>query len=708
MPTVIDSLILTLNLDPKDFNKGQKEAANAFLKTKDQAVSTGKQIEEASKKAADSINRITKEVLGLFAVFLGARGLKEFVADIVDADAALGRFSRNLDQSPQTISAWGAAAERMGGSANVTVTTFERIGKALYDLHRNGALLPKEFSQLQALTGKRIDTDHGIDKFLKDTASALKAMNAISPSQAHFLAQGMGIDDATANVMIKYGDAIGSYIDQLKKLAPTDDAIKASQELQDHWVTLQQTAVSLANSILTVLGPELSKLLKQMTEWVTTNQDWLRTNVVEAVKKFADYLASIDWIAVGNGIREFGSAAHTLADDLGGVLKVSEAIFALWAGAKMVGVVRNIAGLLGTGEAATTSSVADAAAAEAAAAEAGGAGILSWLMSLSPGLLGLAASQTLGGHGEVGVVSSDKVRAYLKAEAFARSKDAQPNYSSLARDRDAHGEALSGTTVDGRPVSKSNPLPIIDTKQDASPGFWGSVGNFLGGIFGSSASAAQAGSGMPAGVQRSGLTRVLSTAPALTGSNEEVVKFIKEEAVRQGVDPNVVLRVAMHEGLRGFDPTKPDHGGDGGSSFGPFQLHYGGMNPAMPHAGLGDEFTKATGLDARSSATWKEQARFAIQQVRKGGWSPWMGARAEGVYGKAGVGPMPPTGAGASALSSTANDNRVTTSSSSNEMHIGSIQVNAPNATDAQGVASGVGSALQRSNIAATANYGPM
>ena len=45
-----------------------------------------------------------------------------------------------------------------------------------------------------------------------------------------------------------------------------------------------------------------------------------------------------------------------------------------------------------------------------------------------------------------------------------------------------------------------------------------------------------------------------------------------------------------------YDPV-----GDMGSSFGPFQLHYGGMVPGVPrlnNPGLGDEFTAVTGLNA--------------------------------------------------------------------------------------------------------------
>jgi hypothetical protein len=63
--------------------------------------------------------------------------------------------------------------------------------------------------------------------------------------------------------------------------------------------------------------------------------------------------------------------------------------------------------------------------------------------------------------------------------------------------------------------------------------------------------------------------------------------------------------------------------GDGGSSFGPFQLHYGGVNKDMPHPGLGDEFTKQTGLDARDPKTVPDQIKFVADYTAKHGWNDW-------------------------------------------------------------------------------------
>ena len=64
--------------------------------------------------------------------------------------------------------------------------------------------------------------------------------------------------------------------------------------------------------------------------------------------------------------------------------------------------------------------------------------------------------------------------------------------------------------------------------------------------------------------------------------------YIRSAALQRGIDPDQAVRVAQSEGLNSYT-------GDGGSSFGPFQLHYGNVAPGgNAVSGLGDDFTKQT------------------------------------------------------------------------------------------------------------------
>ena len=72
--------------------------------------------------------------------------------------------------------------------------------------------------------------------------------------------------------------------------------------------------------------------------------------------------------------------------------------------------------------------------------------------------------------------------------------------------------------------------------------------------------------------------------------------------------------------------------GNGGSSFGPFQLHYGGTHNTRGNRlnGMGNIFTRQTGLDARNESTVPAQVRFMKRWGEMhGGYSSniWHGLR---------------------------------------------------------------------------------
>jgi hypothetical protein len=726
LPTIVDSLIVTLGLDPTQFTKGQKEAANAFLKTKQEAEKSGKGIEEASKRAADSISKVTREVLGLYAVFVGARGIKEFIGDLVGADAALGRFSRNLTTSPQTLYAWGAAAERVGGSNEATAATFERIGKALYDLHRNGQALPKEYAQLQALTGMNIDRDHGVDKFLQDTAAALQRLNQIDPSQVHFIAQGMGIDDATANVMIKYGSAIGAYIDQLKKLAPQNDAIKAAQDLQEKWATLQQTAVNLANTILDRLGPQIADLLSKMTDWISKNGDWINSGIVKAVGEFADYLKSIDWNAVGQGLKEFGNDAKAVADALGGVVRATEILIGLWAGGKVLGMLGSLR-----------------AAASGGAMSAGAAGgtILPWLGKIL-GIGGAAAymlnQDTASAPDMKTIKKSNRTlweMIFGKADASGHADALQNNpalgAAVLGNGRDGALDSFLGGTVDGRPISKSNPVPVVAADQPSGGGFWSKLGSAIGSFFGggsASSGATSAGSsdnssgpvqaiGPSAGErgwwtkdrQKHAFDRLTKEAGlSPQGAKALISRWMNVEASGGPGEVNSIGATGIAQMLGPRKRRLLQMAQERGVSFKDYDLQLSHIIEELN----GSE--ARAGQRLRSAKTAEDGAIGASMFERAEGYNSltgrdnFTGRTLGGMRGMDKfVGDTLAGAALSSRLSTISNDNRSSTSTTSHQFSVGQINVNAPNATDAQGIASKVTDAMVRSTAAATANYGP-
>ena len=107
-------------------------------------------------------------------------------------------------------------------------------------------------------------------------------------------------------------------------------------------------------------------------------------------------------------------------------------------------------------------------------------------------------------------------------------------------------------------------------------------------------------------------------------SVSEMEAYIRQVAAQVGIDPDVAVRVARSEGLKeGVWQSNVVKNGVREPSYGPFQLYEGG--------GLGNKFKSQFGVSASDPSTWKQQISFALGEAKKGGWSPWYGARNTGI-----------------------------------------------------------------------------
>lgn len=177
-------------------------------------------------------------------------------------------------------------------------------------------------------------------------------------------------------------------------------------------------------------------------------------------------------------------------------------------------------------------------------------------------------------------------------------------------------------------------------------------------------------------------------APGYKTPIANVEAMIRKYALENRLDPEVMLTTARNEGLFNYKSTIP-----GEDSTGPFQFFHGG--------GLGNEFKKKTGLDAHNPDTVEEQIKFTMAHVAKNGLGAFHGWK--GLPYAANLGGRPGAGAAARGMPSEAGGGGNTSTAT---VQIGTVQVNAPNAKDATGIAQEIGPALSRAVTAGAANFG--
>lgn len=280
MPTIIDSLIVKLGLDSQDVDS---KASGVERKLKG--------IETQADKAEESFKEIAKVAGTFLAVIGGTMAIKKFTLDTIDSSAALGRFAQNLGLSVETISAWGHAAEELGGSAKGIQSTMDMLSRAQTELRLTGqsSLLPY-FSALGVAFADTAGKARPVDEILMDLSERFSHMDRTT---ANNMGRMMQIDQDTMNLLLQGRRELELTIKRQKEhnavtKAQAEQAAKEQRAIAD----LKQTWEAFGRSLLSQATPALEgllSLLQSFGNWVQQNREF----IVDFLKSLAIGLGTI-------------------------------------------------------------------------------------------------------------------------------------------------------------------------------------------------------------------------------------------------------------------------------------------------------------------------------------------------------------------------------------------------------------------------------
>lgn len=342
MPTVIDALVVTLGLDPADFDAGQKKAAADLLKTKQNANSTAKEIQASGKVAATFFTQLRNEALGFFAVMLGTRSLMGFAEQVTGADAAVGRLSARTGVSTQNISMFQNMVQEMGGTAEDANGAVSGLADALakFKLGDPEALRGLQMMGVQidpnATPDKVLDQIHQRIGVLRKQGRPENVINAMVTSVP-------GINQNMANLL----EAPDAQYQAARRRAQANGLInpndaRQAEELQRTIADLRQSFTSLGRAIVTDFAPYVTQAVDKMTAWMNANRGWLEQKIGEAIQKLGEWLKGINWQQLGTDLTGFAASADAVAKALGGWTPVLEGLAALWATSKVASMFSGI------------------------------------------------------------------------------------------------------------------------------------------------------------------------------------------------------------------------------------------------------------------------------------------------------------------------------------------------------------------------------
>jgi len=260
MTTIVDELVLRFSLDPTNFDRGQKKTIEGLRKLEEDARTAGKGVEDSGQKMVDAFSRVTKEVLGLGAAFLGVSGLKDLVVKTVGNQDALGKTASLLDVNSEALNRWINAVRLAGGTAAGAQSSISALVTA-FGRYATGQAQPGEMglAALGALNPtvnwQGLFQSGNWEKFLLTLSGSLQRNPAAAPGVRRALAQDIpGVGDDLMLLLQQGPDVVKARLAEAQTV--TEEQLKAARHISEEF-----TRLSLA------LEEAVNRMTPQIESW---------------------------------------------------------------------------------------------------------------------------------------------------------------------------------------------------------------------------------------------------------------------------------------------------------------------------------------------------------------------------------------------------------------------------------------------------------
>lgn len=311
MATVIDSLVVTLGLDPSKFKAGQNEVKKGLDETRKNADQTAKDMEAAGKRAASFFGSIRTELLALVGITLSAQGIKTFITSMTSDLMRLGIESRSLDMSAKSLDGWERAAAAAGSTAERMSGTLGAFQKTLTNIRTGGGQDDPLFGALASFAGATgANFDYQNDNAEKIMRKIAANWGKLSQDAQRRFGGMFGFDNATqqglsSGALVRDAD----HFRDISRALPdaTEKALAFNRRLEEMKMNFSAAAQVLYEALI----PYVEKLIPLIEKFGI----WISTHGPEIHQFFSDVATEINKVvdAVGGWQNAFAILATFVA-----------------------------------------------------------------------------------------------------------------------------------------------------------------------------------------------------------------------------------------------------------------------------------------------------------------------------------------------------------------------------------------------------------
>lgn len=282
MPTVIDSLIVELGLDPSKFTQEQKDVLSSLANFRDKTRRIATEAENNLKSIADGFESLVRKAVAFAGSYLTIRSAVSFGRDIVETNRKMGIMADVMQENIQRLSTLGNVFDRLGGSGSKVldvIDDWEKQARAIDAslLDPNSSKFVQLFNNMRGIgidvaqrEGNR--WRHGVDMFIE--LSEKIAESGKSRDLIIGMLRDSGMDEETIATVLQYGPVMRDEIKrQQDVLKTTQEQREKTDKLNREMITLGQKLKSMGQDALIFFADSLDKVtdaMKRMFNFLST------------------------------------------------------------------------------------------------------------------------------------------------------------------------------------------------------------------------------------------------------------------------------------------------------------------------------------------------------------------------------------------------------------------------------------------------------
>lgn len=262
MATIIDSLVVTLGLDPSKWKAGQDEADRAIAKTRESAQRGATEWEALAKQADNTLRAIQTQALKLASIFLGGLGIEKVLQHFSQVDAAAGRTARYLKMPVEVLSQWENAARTVGAAEGEITQSFQHLQSELTRFQMG--LPAPAIGVLRALLPGVNPLGMSPDQIFRMIAEQRIGMD---PARLAEFMSLIGAGRAGLDLVSLGGPRLSQRLEEARQVGVlTAEQAANAAKMQDAWAQMLLSAESITREMANWAAPGLTELMRTLRD----------------------------------------------------------------------------------------------------------------------------------------------------------------------------------------------------------------------------------------------------------------------------------------------------------------------------------------------------------------------------------------------------------------------------------------------------------